>query len=211
MIINIAHTKGGVGKTTVATNLAIGMKADMFDLDVIKATQTFGQIRKNNGMELTVYTSDTLTPEEAIARYKRKPDRHLVVDSGGYDSSVVRSFLGISDLIITPLSASAVELNGIQLFDRNVVSKILQITPIPAYALLNSISHFDASDAEDVRTFILTRLKDYKVLNTMLGNRKVYRQAYATGQSVLEMGKNKGAEEIEELISEIRGILKTIK
>ena len=32
MIINVAHTKGGVGKTTIAVNLAIEMKSDLFDL-----------------------------------------------------------------------------------------------------------------------------------------------------------------------------------
>lgn len=41
MIINVAHTKGGVGKTTIAVNLAIEMHADLFDLDNQNSSYNF--------------------------------------------------------------------------------------------------------------------------------------------------------------------------
>ena len=41
MIINVAHTKGGVGKTTIAVNLAIEMNSDLFDLDNQNSSYNF--------------------------------------------------------------------------------------------------------------------------------------------------------------------------
>ena len=38
MIINIAHTKGGVGKSTLATNLAVEMNCPILDLDMQKSS-----------------------------------------------------------------------------------------------------------------------------------------------------------------------------
>ena len=34
MIINVSHTKGGVGKTMIATNLSISLVAPIVDLDI---------------------------------------------------------------------------------------------------------------------------------------------------------------------------------
>ena len=48
MIINVAHTKGGVGKTTIAVNLAIEMKSDLFDLDNQNSSYNFSLLSDIN-------------------------------------------------------------------------------------------------------------------------------------------------------------------
>lgn len=209
MIIDVAHTKGGVGKTTVATNIAIGLGANIVDLDVVKATQAFGALREQQGKSFPVYTAETMNKEKAVDMYKGSPDKHLVIDSGGYDSSVIRRFLGISDLIITPLSGSAVEITGIMNFDENIISKILPVVKIPTFVLLNRIPYHDRGEAAELREYIENDMDDFGVLKSMLSDRKAYRQAYASGLSVLELPKNKAADEIRDLLSEIKNILGT--
>ena len=49
MIINIAHQKGGVGKSTLAINLGIEMKADILDLDNQNSVLLFNKMRERNG------------------------------------------------------------------------------------------------------------------------------------------------------------------
>ena len=41
MIINVAHTKGGVGKTMIATNLSIAFIAPILDLDIQQSSNRF--------------------------------------------------------------------------------------------------------------------------------------------------------------------------
>lgn len=207
MIINVAHIKGGVGKTTVATNLAVGLRADLMDLDVLGASILFGRYRQKLGKNITVFGESDLTPEKAYKIYTGSKEHHLVVDSGGYDSDNIRRFLAISDMIITPLAASGLEINGIRKFDEAVISK-LPTKRVKIYALLNRITQFDKKDdAVELCDFIASKLHDYKILKTHLGDRRVYKQAYISGQSVVEMGASKASEEIQSLINEIKNIL----
>ena len=208
MIINVAHIKGGVGKTTVATNLAVGLNADLMDLDVLGASILFGNYRKRFGKNLTVFGEHDLSIKEAFSKYRGSKQHHLVVDSGGYDSDNIRMFLASSDMIITPLAASGLEINGIRKFDETVISQ-LPDNGVKVYALLNRVTQFDKKDdAVVLCNFISANLPDYKILKTHLGDRRVYKQAYISGQSVIEMGASKAADEIESLIQEIKVILK---
>ena len=50
MIINISHTKGGVGKTMIATNLSISLVAPIVDLDIQQSSSRFFQLREQEGL-----------------------------------------------------------------------------------------------------------------------------------------------------------------
>ena len=43
MIITLAHQKGGVGKSTLATNLAAALGADILDLDLQRSCQLWNR------------------------------------------------------------------------------------------------------------------------------------------------------------------------
>ena len=58
------------------------------------------------------------------------------------------------------------------------------------------------SETEEAREY----LQDYpeiKILNTILRDRKIYRDAMSDGMGVVEMGNPKATEEIESLMKEI--------
>lgn len=50
MIVTVAHQKGGVGKTTLATNLAQVLGADLLDLDLQQSCVLWSRLRKSTGL-----------------------------------------------------------------------------------------------------------------------------------------------------------------
>ena len=67
MIITVAHQKGGVGKSTVATNLAVEMGTPSIDLDSQHSCYLFSVLRKEEqGKFLQVFTPETIDEIEEI-------------------------------------------------------------------------------------------------------------------------------------------------
>ena len=51
MIITVAHQKGGTGKSTIATNLAVELKTSLLDLDKQHSSIIFNYKRAHAGLE----------------------------------------------------------------------------------------------------------------------------------------------------------------
>ena len=51
MIITVAHQKGGTGKSTIATNLAVELKTSLLDLDKQHSSIIFNYKRANAGLK----------------------------------------------------------------------------------------------------------------------------------------------------------------
>ena len=202
MIINISHTKGGVGKTMIATNLSISLVAPIVDLDIQQSSSRFFQLREQEGLNrLPVYTELT---EELIAEYKGNKKKHLIIDSGGMDNNSIRKGLIVSDMIISPVAISQVEIFGLQDFseviDRN-----------KTFVLLNNVNKQAKKEIQHIKELISSEF-DFVLLNTILGTRKAYKDAYSFGKSVVELApQSPASEEIVNLTNEIRQYIERIK
>jgi chemotaxis protein MotB len=109
MIINYNSYKGGVGKTTLATNTALALDAAILDLDGLRSSSKFNQIRTANGHKpLQVLTAKTQEELKGIIK-EFQGDRILIVDSAGVDSDINRLAALSSDMLIVPTSPSVVE------------------------------------------------------------------------------------------------------
>ena len=82
MIINIAHTKGGVGKSTLATNLVVEMNCPILDLDMQKSSYFFNELRELP--KLTIFKAKTRDELKLLEPYAGDKKKHIIVDSGGY-------------------------------------------------------------------------------------------------------------------------------
>ena len=208
MIIDVAHTKGGVGKSTIATNLAIEMHADLLDLDTQNSSIGFSRLGPERSIKFIRGQDLQKSDLSFLDAYKGSTERNIIIDSGGYDSDIVRLLLINSDIIITPVAVSQVELMGLQNFDRVIHSAKNYVSDLKAYVLFNRFTRFQAKDLDAFRAYINKQITDYKILNTKIGDRKAYKDAFAAGKSVCELNrKSQAATEITHLVIEIENIL----
>ncbi len=204
MIINIAHTKGGVGKTTIATNLAINLQCPILDLDFQGSSLRFMDIRQQAG--LTVYPIYRVQGEQLdkkllniLNEAKESRTHHIVIDSGGMDNNIIREGLIYADIIITPVGISQVEFFGLQDFDELLGATDRERT----FVLLNNINPNAKKNIESAK-LVITDNFQFQLLSTMLGNRVAYKEAYGEGKSVTELGPSKAADEIRSLLQELK-------
>lgn len=209
MIINISHTKGGVGKTMIATNLSISLVAPIVDLDIQQSSSRFFQLREQEGLNrLPVYTELT---EELIAEYKDNKKKHLIIDSGGMDNNSIRQGLIVSDMIISPVAISQVEIFGLQDFNELLNSAGEVIDRNKTFVLLNNVNKQAKREIQHIKELISSEF-DFVLLNTILGTRKAYKDAYSFGKSVVELAPQSSAsEEIVNLTNEIRQYIERAK
>lgn len=204
MIINLAHTKGGVGKTTIAINLAITIGASILDLDLQGSSLRFSEIRKTIGLpDLITYRLTNGFDDEILSilnQYKDNPSQHLIIDSGGMDNDVIREGLVYSDIIITPVNISPVEFYGLEDFNRLLGGEERE----SSYVLINGTNKNSKKTLAYAVDFIKENFPKFKVLNTVINNRVIFKEAFGEGKSVIEFDpKHESGQQILNLCHEL--------
>ena len=195
MIINIAHTKGGVGKSTLATNLAVEMNCPILDLDMQKSSYFFNELRELP--KLTIFKAKTRDELKLLEPYAGDKKKHIIVDSGGMDNDLNR---------LSPISTSQIELFGLENF--RLILKELDAEN-KDYIILNSINLRSKQELQAFNDILINEF-DLTVLPTMISNLKIFKDAFAEGKSVVEKNKTSpAAAQLQSLIKDIKNIIKS--
>ena len=111
MILTVGNTKGGVGKTTLALNLAIaralaGRSVWLIDGDRQGTAQTALTVRAeagvSPGLAVSLYADGATLRSQLQHQASRFDD--VVIDAGGRDSSALRAALVLSDALLVPFA-----------------------------------------------------------------------------------------------------------
>ncbi|BCD63173.1 chromosome partitioning protein (plasmid) [Nitratiruptor sp. YY08-26] len=208
-VIAIAHQKGGVGKSTIALNLAVEfskrLSLKVVDLDYQKSLSIFNEHRKEKALE-PLDILEAKDPKE-LMRIIDETSEHILIDSGGFDSNLNRIALLGADLIITPVSNNLIEIYGLEAF-KNILEELKNIkADIKAHVLLNNVNPTSSKAIEEMRHYI--QKSDYfDMFQSVLRRRVLFSRSFESGQSVIEMDdKSKAAKELSDLIGNIESIL----
>ena len=206
MIITVAHSKGGVGKSLLAWHLALGMNAPIVDLDFQRTLVYTNSLRSANGRKpLTIIQPES--PEEFIELIDNWPeDKDIIIDVGGFDSNLNRAAIYISDLIITPAVDRVTEMAGLYKFHEIITELSEKMkTDIKADILLNDVnpSSKDFSVIEE----LVENLEHFRLMKSVIAHRADFYKTMEEGMGVTEIKdgkeKNKAKKEIKKLIKEI--------
>ena len=210
-IISIAHQKGGVGKSTIAFNLAVELskkyKVSVIDLDFQKSLTIFNEHRKESSLPpLNIFSFDN--QKDFINFLKRNKDDIVLIDLGGFDSDLNRIAMIASDMMITPVSNSMIEIYGLENF-KQILIDLKEVEPeMKSFVLLNNIDPRASKAIIELQEYIQSNPNYFKLLKTIIRRRNDFIKGFELGKSVVEINnKSKASKEIKSLIKDIEKIL----
>ena len=208
MIILIAHQKGGVGKSTLAVNLAAEAQRRGGDVLIAEADPTIHTARRwtqtrqaTNAPPITCTTLEgniQADLRDLAGRYD-----HVVVDVAGKDSREMRSAMLIADVMVSPILPSQSDVDETQLLVQTIEQARDFNPKLAALAVLNRCpTSWNSSEADEAIDY----LSDYPQLplaTILIHDRKAYRTSIEKGLGVVEMRDGKAHAEIRKLMDEI--------
>lgn len=178
MILTLAHTKGGVGKSTIAWHLAHSFhnkKIAVIDLDF---QQTLHYLNLMGDSKLTLIQPKNSEELIYFIRYTSPRYDFVLIDVGGFDSDINRTAIRYSDKILIPISDSVTEVLGFHTF-KSILSEIG--SNAEAYMVFNNI-HPLTRNFDTIREAISDT--NIVLLDTVIRSRKIYRSTMGDGKSV---------------------------
>jgi chromosome partitioning protein len=193
MILVCGGIKGGVGKTTLSTNLAVMRSAEGKDVLLIDAddqgtASDFTAVRTDTlGEQGAGYTSIKLhggaVRTEALKLAPKYDD--VVIDVGGRDTAGQRAALSVATVYIIPFLPGSFDVWTLE----SVAELVAEARPfnpdLKAICIINRADSQGKDNTEAAAIAQETAGLDY--LDTPLGNRKAFRSAAAQGLAVTEV------------------------
>lgn len=209
MIVSVLNTKGGVGKTTIALNLAIsrallGHPVWLVDGDrQATALQAVAQ-RVEAGKTPTIAVSHY--PEGPMLRSQVQQQgvhyKDIVIDAGGRDSTALRAALMLSDVVVVPFQPRSFDVWGVGDMAEIAAEAVSMRDGLRIFAVLSGADSGGKDNAEAAAA--VSDFAPIVYLDTPIGRRKGIAEAAGGGMSILEMSGNaKAKAEMSALISAI--------
>lgn len=203
MITVVGGTKGGSGKSTVATNLTIMLAAAghdvlLVDADDQETSTDFTNLRETSRPGGAGYTCVALTGAAVRSGVQRLAPKHshVVIDTGGRDTASQRAALSICNTYLVPFAPRSFDV-----WTLDKVAELIEETRAvnPDLRALAFINRAEARGGENAEAAELIRSKPgLEFVPVSLGARKAFAHAAAAGLSVVELRPHdpKAVEEI---------------
>ena len=207
MVITVASTKGGVGKSTIAVNLAVeaardGKRVLLVDSDIQGSSIGFRAARERDDIKAMSIITSTLHRD--LGDFKNFDC--IIVDVGGRDTGVFRSALLAADIVIVPVLPSQYDIWAAADNVENIrLARVVK--EIKAFFLFNQVIQGTKISGE--ATAALEEIigdDGIRLMESQLVSRVAYKNSISKGLGVSEYEPNgKAAAEMHALYDEIKG------
>ena len=204
-VFAIAQRKGGVGKTTLACQLAAafqarGARVSLLDADDQGSLGVWAGLRRARlgKLDMDYHDASGFKFTSALAQARRQSDITIIDTAPTIDAAVKRACTA-ADYIVAPLQLSPLDLDASM-----PTSRLAASLRRPILFVINR-----APPRARVAELIRDRMRNSKlpVAQTELGNRAAFAESIATGRGVIETERNgPAAQEILALTDELTAL-----
>lgn len=210
MIYVIGGIKGGVGKSTLACQLASlnaanGKNTLLVDADPQQATATrFNENREGSELK-NLFTSVQLQDKQLLTQLTKLSKNYddVVVDVPGKDSVAQRCALVVADVLLTPFPPKDPDLATLHLV-ADIVEMAMPNNVDLKWFVFRNMAYPNNKDNQSAVKFIKEHeIEEATVLEEKITNRKAFSDAMTEGKGVWEIKKanQKAIDEIKALYS----------
>lgn len=213
MIISVTSLKGGVGKSTIAQNLAVcfahaGYKVCIFDVDTNQSAIHWSGLRPDDTPAIPVIGQPDGIELSKNVKVLSKDYEIIIIDGTPSLSKITSKIIMLADLLLVPILPSGLDMWATEQFlERYHDAEAEREIKIPAYFILNQ---FQATTnlAKEVKEVLED--SEIPVLQNSLKTRTAYREAVIKGLGVVEYKDDKAKSEMVSLFNEITKIVKKL-
>ena len=209
MIVVVGNTKGGVGKTTLAINLAIARALDGRDVLLVDGDEqgtaiSFTELRTEQ-LGQPGYTAVSLHGAAIRTQTRQLAPKYadVVIDVGGRDTGSLRAALTVADTILVPVQPRSFDLWAVD----HIAALVKEAREINER--LRALLVLNAADAQgsdnEAAAESLGEAEGLEYLPLPVGRRKAFPNAAAAGRSVLEQTP-KDAKAVQELAALVSAV-----
>jgi len=210
VILTVGNVKGGVGKTTIAVNLAIALanaKRDvlLIDGDEQGTALAFTSLRTTTKGQ-PGYTAVALFGPNIRTQVRRLAPKYadIIIDVGGRDSGSLRAALTVADVILIPVKPRSFDLWGVDQ-TAELVAEAREVNDgLRAVVVLNEADPVGKDN--QLALDALGETTGLEIAPVMLVRRKAFPNAAASGLSVIEYHDDqKASDEMRQLVAFLCG------
>lgn len=204
MILAVGNVKGGVGKTTLAVNLAIaqarsGRDVLLVDGDEQGTAVAFTELRSEQKNGNPGYTVVSLHGAAIRTQVRQLAPKYadIVIDVGGRDTGSLRAALTVANMVLIPVQPRSFDLWGVDQ-TADLIKEAREINED-----LRAVSVINAADPQgkdnEAAAQALREIEGIELAPGFIVRRKAFPNAAAAGLSVLEYDDPKAIEEFSQL------------
>lgn len=204
MIISVVNQKGGVGKSTVSTNIAVAFamldnRVLFIDSDDQKSSLDWINSRPEGSVNIVGTHLGTQHLMKQVRELSKNYDV-TIIDGKGIISEASKAALVISDFFVVPVSPGTYDLHSTEDFLEKVVQEVSSFKETKGAIVLNMMD--TTSLSREIEKYV--RNLEFPVFDAKLSRLTAFREAASKGLSIREYAPHsKANDEFEAFFNEL--------
>ena len=211
MIVTVGNIKGGVGKSTLACNIAVALALPrnasvlLIDGDKQGSAADFAQSRADllGAAGFTCVRAQGKEVVNQVMTMREKFD-HIIIDAGGQDNPSLRAGLAVSDKVLVPVAPRSFETWALEGMAALIEEAGITNPKLQPFAVLN-LAFARGSDNAQTQDIIREDYPNLRLIEPPVVQRKAFSDGAGQGLSVLEI-KPRNTDAITELLGLLAGL-----